>query len=126
MNKRGMERAGATPEARRDRSRCKAAKVGSLPPFPRFCPRPGVDLLGLHLIVFTGLALQWDRKPTRKPSRKPTSGGFPTELRVLSERGVVTRQDVSFEFDLLLAARSVFEYSDKVSLCEPTSFPFRE
>ena len=47
-------------------------------------------------------------------------------MRVLSERGIVKGQQVRLEFDLLPAVRSVFEYSDEVSLCQLPGLPLRE
>ncbi len=47
-------------------------------------------------------------------------------MRVLTERGVVAKQETGLEFDLLPAARSILEYGDEVSLFETTGFPVCE
>src|ERR1700722_7690522 len=64
---RNGERAGATPEARRDHGREAVRQVGSLPPFPRFCPRPVLGLRTLYLAGCSGLRISGCGKPKGKP-----------------------------------------------------------
>src|SRR6185437_2940394 len=64
---RNRERAGATPGARRDQGREAVRQVGSLPPFPRFCPRPDVSLGTLYLIGCSRLRIGGCGKPKGKP-----------------------------------------------------------
>jgi hypothetical protein len=73
--------AGATPEARRDQGREAVRQVGSLPPFPRFCPRPGYGFGPLYLID----CWQFRLGGCGKPKGKPSSTRFSRDFQVLPE-----------------------------------------
>ena len=64
---RNKERAGATPEARRDQGREAVRQVGSLPPFPRFFRRPVLCLGTAYLAGYLGLRIDECGKPKGKP-----------------------------------------------------------